>query len=72
MRHPLACILIDRVLRFGFRHCDLTYLAVVSCRFALSANKKDLKKSLEVNPDIIKIDGHLKDLKEELKQLGDR
>jgi hypothetical protein len=36
------------------------------------ASKKDLKKSLETHPDILTIDGHLKNLREELKQLGDR
>lgn len=40
--------------------------------FAREASKKDLKKSLDKHPDILKIDGHVKVLQEELKQLGDR
>lgn len=41
------------------------------CRTFL-ANKKDLEQALEKHPDIIKIDGHIAELKEELKVLGDR
>jgi hypothetical protein len=40
--------------------------------FFVVASKKDLQKSLESHPDLIKIEGHVRDLEEELKQLGDR
>jgi hypothetical protein len=37
-----------------------------------AAPKKDLEKALEAHPDILKIDGHIAELNEELKALGDR
>lgn len=40
--------------------------------FCFQANKKDLEKALENHPDIVKIDHHIKELNDELKQLGDR
>lgn len=36
------------------------------------APKKQLEAALESHPDIVKIDGHIKELEEELKVLGDR
>lgn len=36
------------------------------------APKKQLEAALEAHPDILKIDGHIRELQEELKQLGDR
>lgn len=36
------------------------------------APKKQLEAALAQHPDIIKIDGHIAELEEELKQLGDR
>lgn len=47
------------------QYCVISYVD-------LAASKKDLEKSLEAHPDLIKIEGHVRDLEEELKQLGDR
>ena len=36
------------------------------------APKKELEAALAAHPDILKIDGHIAELEEELKVLGDR
>lgn len=49
------------------QHPDATKLAK-----KVRAPKKQLEAALATHPDIVKIDGHIKELEEELKVIGDR